>query len=101
MKHKITIELDTERLSTLTDQALANAWHIAQANPAPMEDRDACELAEHVGREIISRWLTKTPPELWSRQGSHHFWHILQKHGSWLPVNGDDNNREWTPTKTV
>lgn len=101
MKHKITIELDTERLSTLTDQALANAWHIAQANPAPMEDRDACELAEHIGREIISRWLTKTPPELWSRQGTHHFWHILQKHGSWLPVNGDDNNRQWTPNKTV
>lgn len=97
MKHQITLEIDTERLSSLTDQALANAWMAAQANPAPMEDRDACELAEHVGREIIKRWLKTVPPELWHRQGNHHFWHILQQHGKWLPVNGDENNRQWTP----
>lgn len=98
MKTKITIEIDTDRLSTYNDRALANFWTVAQANPAPLEDRDAGELAELVGREIIRRWLKTVDPELWSHQGNHYFWNILQKHGSWLPVNGDQENRQWTPS---
>lgn len=101
MKHNITIEINTDQLQTLTDSALATAWTVAQANPAGIDDPTAGDLAEHIGREIIRRWLKSVPPELWHHQGNHHFWNILQKHGSWLPVNGDENNRQWTPTKTV
>jgi len=53
------------------DEHLAALWHIAQANPAPFGDRAACNFAEHVGREIITRWLAATPPELWHHQGRH------------------------------
>jgi hypothetical protein len=101
MKTNITIEIDTQRLADFTDQHLATLWHVAQANPAPISDPTAGEVAEAIGREIITRWLRTVHPELWHHQGHHHFWDILQKHGSWLPVNGDENNRAWTPNPTV
>jgi hypothetical protein len=101
MKTNITIEIDTHRLADFNDQHLATLWHVAQANPAPISDRAAGEIAEAIGREIIARWLRTVPPELWHHQGRHHFWDILQKHGKWLPVNGDENNRAWTPTPTA
>lgn len=97
MNTKITFEIDPNQISTYNDQHLADLWHIAQANPAPMENQDAGDLVEHIGREIISRWLKSTPPNLWNHQGRHYYWNILQKHGKWLPVNGDENNRQWTP----
>ena len=30
---------------------------------------------------------------------SSGYWNLLQEHGKWLPVNGDDNNRQWVPTQ--
>lgn len=75
MKKVVTIEIDTDRISHLSDSYIASLWHIAQANPAdPFKDREAGRLAEMIGREIISRFLRRTPPELWHHQGGHYDW---------------------------
>ena len=67
----ITFTVDANDLSRYTDEYIAQLWHIAQANPAPHGDVDACTFAEHVGREIVRRWLANTPPSLWTHQGRH------------------------------
>lgn len=79
MKAAITIEVDTDRLEGLRDEYLAALWYVTQANPAPIEDRQAGQLAEHVGRAIITRFLKSTPPLLWDHQGKHADWCELQK----------------------
>lgn len=71
MKTKITLEVGEHGLSSCCDSYLAALWHAAQWNHAPPDDPEACRLVEQVGREIILRWLAKTPPELWMRQGNH------------------------------
>lgn len=91
MKTSITFNVDTDSLQNVTDARLVQLWHIAQANPADINDRDAGELAEYVGREIIRRFISTTAPELWSHQGRHHFWTELTKHckcvdGVWKPT---------------
>jgi len=70
-KTAITITFDVDALEGYTDQALAKFWHVAQANPAPFGDAEACDVAERVGREIIRRWLMTTPFDLWNHQGRH------------------------------
>ena len=77
MKTQITIDIDTDALTNLTDSYLATLWHVTQANPAPIEDQAAGDVAEQVGREIIRRFLANTPPELWAHQGRHADWHEL------------------------
>ncbi|MPM37187.1 hypothetical protein SDC9_83793 [bioreactor metagenome] len=67
----ITFQVDTCNLADYGDSYLSQLWHIAQANPAEFGDAQACEFAEHVGREIVRRWLAATPPELWRHQGRH------------------------------
>lgn len=67
----ITFHVDADNLSRFTDEHIAQLWHIAQANPAPFGDAQACDFAEQVGREIVRRWLATTPPELWNHQGRH------------------------------
>lgn len=67
----ITFQIEADKLPHYTDAYLAQLWHIAQANPAPFGDAQACDLAEQVGREIVRRWLATTPPELWHHQGRH------------------------------
>lgn len=79
MKHPITIEIDTDNLTGFSDQHLAALWHVAQANPAPIEERAPGEVAEAVGREIIRRFLAATPPYLWAHQGRHAASCELQK----------------------
>ena len=71
MKLDVTITVDTNALSSADDRYLAALWHVAQANPAPIEDRAAGRVAEAIGREIIRRFLATTPPLLWDHQGSH------------------------------
>lgn len=78
MKGTITIEIDTDRLESLRDEHLAALWHVTQANPAPIDDRQAGQLTEHVGRAIIARFLRRTPPLLWVHQGHHADWVELQ-----------------------
>ena len=77
MKVAIAFEIDTERLQSYTDTYLAQLWHIAQANPAPHGDADACNLAREVGTEIIRRWLKWAGPELHRHQPGAHYWKAL------------------------
>lgn len=90
MKTAVTIEIDTDRLENYTDSYLAQLWHIAQANPAPIEDYTAGDLAESIGREIIRRWLKRTGPELWNHQSRHHYWANLTKYAHW-------DGKNWVP----
>lgn len=92
MKTAITIEIDTEQLGQWTDTHLAALWHVAQANPAPLEDPDAGALAEDIGREIIKRWLRATGAEIWHHQGRHHYWANLVRFAEW-----DQAARRWVP----
>lgn len=78
MKTTISIEIDTQSLETLSDQYLAQLWHVAQANPAPIEDPAAGDVTEAIAREIVRRWLASVPPELWAHQGRHAPWAELQ-----------------------
>ena len=71
MKTDVTIKIDTDDLRSVTDTYLASLWHVAQANPAdPLRPRGSGKLTEHIGREIIARFLRRTPPELCSHDGS-------------------------------
>ncbi len=83
MKHTITLTVDDQGLTSYTDQHLAALWHAAQANPADAMDRDAGDIAERIGREIIRRFLVATPPELYAHQAHHYYWNVLVNHGSW------------------
>lgn len=67
----ITFTVDANDLGHYTDSYIAQLWHIAQANPAPYGDAAACEFAEHVGREIVRRWVSAQGVELWTHQGVH------------------------------
>lgn len=82
-KHAITIRFDTDALTSYTDSFLAQLWHVAQANPAPITDRDAGEIAENIGREIIRRWLERAPVALWNHQGRHAYSCVLSDNGHW------------------
>lgn len=82
-KHAVTIAFDTAALESYTDSFLSQLWHVGQANPAPITDRDAGEIAEAIGREIIRRWLRDTPAALWSHQGQHAYSCILSDAGHW------------------
>ncbi len=108
MKHPITIEIDDHALSGYTDKHLALCWHVAQANPAPLEDPHAGRLAEKIGREIIRRWLKGIEPELYRHQGYHEYWHWLRQSASYepgdrdVPYNDPDKGRKfyegrWVP----
>lgn len=70
----ITFTIKSSELAHVSDQQLAALWHIAQANPAPMDDHAAADLAEKIGREIIRRFVSATPPELYQHQGQHPWW---------------------------
>lgn len=91
MKQTVTITIDTDSLESYTDTYLATLWHVTQANPASHGDRNAGDLAELVGREIIRRFVANTRPELWVHQGRDHYWQALTKHcrhinGNWVPL---------------
>ena len=89
-KIAVTVEIDTDRLMSYTDEHLALLWHVGQANPAPIENSDAADVAESIGREIIRRWLKTAPVELWHHQGRHPYWVALGKYCIW-------NGKEWVP----
>ncbi len=71
MKVKVTFHIDTAQLASFTDQYIAVLWYVTQGNPAPIDDRDAGQIAERVGREIIRRWIRQVGPPLWEHQGAH------------------------------
>lgn len=69
MMATIMLEFDAEGLSGYTDEFVAALWHAAQAQSKPFGDKEACETAEKIGREIIRRFLANTSPALWHFQG--------------------------------
>jgi hypothetical protein len=93
MKASVTIEIDTAGLRSVEDRYLAQLWHVAQINPAPSTDVDAAKLTDDIGREIIRRWLTSQPPELYAHQGHMPYWRLLMTHGKF-----SDRGRAWTPS---
>ena len=109
--HAITIEIDDAKLSGYADEFLAVCWHAAHHNPAPFGDAMACDLAEHIGREIIRRWLAGVKPERWHHQGRHHAQKWLGEFATYEPGEGynpaarigdDENTRafhsgRWVP----
>ncbi|KAB2351894.1 hypothetical protein F8566_05085 [Actinomadura rudentiformis] len=72
----VSTEIDPARVNGYEDEYLAVLWHVAQINPAPFGDREAGELTERIGREIIRRWL-------WSHQDRDHDFEQLRQLGSW------------------
>lgn len=82
-KHAITIAFDLASLESYTDTFLAQLWHVGQANPAPISDRDASEIVGALGAEIIKRWMAKSPAELYAHQAGHRNYCILSDHGHW------------------
>lgn len=84
-KHVLQVEVDDGDLRGYSPSRLMLAWHLAQANPAPHGDRDAGQLAERVGREIIRRWLRAVEPELWTHQGDDYFHKWLTKFAEYVP----------------
>jgi hypothetical protein len=90
--HAITIEIDDNKLASYADEFLAVCWHLAQHNPAEYGDYLAGELAEHIGREIIRRWLRNAPPELWHHQGQEHFRRELARFATYEPGGPADFN---------
>ena len=93
MKVSIHFDIDASDLTSYSDAYLAQLWHIAQANPAPIRDREAGRFAELVGREVIRRWLAASTPELWRHQGEHHYWAFLADNGHWPADGGPWVNR--------
>lgn len=71
MEVSIRFQVCTDLLPHYADSYLAQLWHIAQANPAPLGDTTACRFTELVSREIVRRWLAQIPPDLWHHQGRH------------------------------
>lgn len=71
MKATVSIEIDTDHLTTYTDTYLAELWHVSQANPASFGDEIACGLASEIGFEIKRRWLNSVQPELFNHQFHH------------------------------
>lgn len=89
MKKAFVFEIDTARLPSYNDQYLAALWHIAQHLPVEHGDHDAGTLVEHIGREIVLRWLRGVPVPIWNVQGRDHYHQQLIRFAAW-------NGSEWT-----
>ncbi|MER6531194.1 hypothetical protein [Streptomyces sp. NPDC001508] len=86
----ISIGVDLSELQREPDSRLAMLWHLAQANPAPHDDKQAGEISAKVGYEIIRRWLKATPPEMYRHQERSYYWGHLSRFashrdGDWRP----------------
>jgi hypothetical protein len=82
-EYEVAITIRQNDLRSYSDEFLATAWHVAQANPADAMDREAGELAETIGTEIIRRWLKGTEPPLWHHQARSYYWNELRQLGCW------------------
>ena len=71
MKQSITIDIDTDKLPSYTNEYLSTLFHVAQANPAEIDDHEAARLAEAIAHEIVRRWLKLIPGDMYNHQGSH------------------------------
>ncbi len=87
MKKTITTDIDTDNLQHLGDEYLAALWFVAQTQINTFEDKDAGHLVDHIGREIIQRWMRGVPVPVWNVQSHHHYWEQLCRFARW---NGND-----------
>lgn len=87
-RHAITIEINDAALPGYTDEFLAMCWHAAQHNPAEFGDAMAGDLTEHIGREVIRRWLKGVQPELWHHQGRYQAEKWLSEFATYRPGPG-------------
>lgn len=79
MTHSVVAIEIPDDLSAFTDRHIAALWHVAQANPAPLDDREAGRIAARVGFEIIRRFCMGVEPELYRHQQEHHArWNLIQ-----------------------
>lgn len=58
----ITYAVNIDSPSNLTDEALVMLWRVCEDNPAPLDVPRAPTFAEHIGLEIIQRWLLTAGP---------------------------------------
>ena len=102
MKTNVTFNIDTDRLPTYSDEYIAALWHIAQLNPAPHADHDAGVVVEHIGREIVMRWLRGVPVPLWNIQGRDYYRQQLNRFARWNGVEWvQDLSSNPTPQEAV
>jgi len=94
---KITIDVDPAALSSVSDKYLAGLWHVAQLNPAPIEDHYAADLAEKLAIEIVRRWLRATEPEMYHHQARHPYWHALSQIATYEKGEEDFYAGRWVP----
>lgn len=76
MKKAFTFVIDTDNVSSLSDEYLAACWYRAQFLPVEYGDHDACEVVRAIGVEIIKRWMQSQPVPMFQVQ-SHDYWHQL------------------------
>lgn len=100
MQTTITLTVNTDTLRSVEDSYLHALWHMAQLNPAPLHDRDACDLVADVTAEIVRRWLKNAPTDCYTHQPTNHYWHTLQQHGNWRGPGGTWLPHERTPDAT-
>lgn len=81
--HVVTLTINADTLSRVTDEYLHSLWHVAQANPAPVGDRAASELVGAITAEIVRRWLQSAPVDQFHHTPGAHHWHTLVQHGNW------------------
>lgn len=92
----IGITFDLNKLASYTDEFLATLWHVAQANPAPHGDYQAGDIASKVGCEIIRRWLTNAPVEMYHHQQRDNYWQALRQLAKYEPpADVDGTNPDW------
>ncbi|MFI7467518.1 hypothetical protein [Nonomuraea sp. NPDC049646] len=80
---EISIRITTSGLGRTTDSYLAMLWHAIQATPPDFEHDAVGQVTEHIGREIIRRWLLTVTPEMWRQQGHQSHWKALTTFARW------------------
>ena len=95
MKVPITIEIDLDQLTSYTDRHLAALWHAAQAWPAEFGDGLAEHVVSQLGWEIIRRWLSTAPAELYHHQQRHSLGKAIRDLGGKYVPGGPNGTPEW------
>lgn len=93
---RVTFEIDPSGLPHIADSHLHAMWHVAQANPAPVGDREAGRLVAAITAEIVRRWLQAAPVDLHHHRPEDSHWRTLVQHGSWRGPGG-----AWLPHERV
>jgi hypothetical protein len=88
----LTLDLDVNALHGYTDEHLAAIWHATQATPASYGDRIAAEVVKKLTFEIVRRWLTKAPIELYRHQPDSHENMIRSAVARYRPGGADDRD---------